>query len=88
MQGIKHVLTERQYAWEDAVKLAETDPEIDLSSQGPVFTPKEYLEEAEDVPGESETAESTNDSTEPLKAVPSETTPLEPNPQSPAAPRL
>ncbi|KAK1755767.1 mitochondrial 39-S ribosomal protein L47 (MRP-L47)-domain-containing protein [Echria macrotheca] len=87
MQGIKHVLTERQYAWEDAVKLAETDPEIDLSGEGPVFTPKEYLE-AEDVLVESETAESTNDSTEPSKAVPSETTPLEPNPQSSTAPRL
>ncbi|KAK0643498.1 mitochondrial 39-S ribosomal protein L47 (MRP-L47)-domain-containing protein [Cercophora newfieldiana] len=45
MRGIKHVLTERQYAWEDAVKLAENDPEIDLSGDGPVFTPSEFLEE-------------------------------------------
>ncbi|KAK4204131.1 mitochondrial 39-S ribosomal protein L47 (MRP-L47)-domain-containing protein [Triangularia verruculosa] len=45
MRGIKHVLTERFYAWEDAVKLAENDPEVDLSGKGRVFTPTEYLEE-------------------------------------------
>lgn len=45
MRGIKHVLTERFYAWEDAVKLAESDPEIDLSGKGRAFTPKEFLEE-------------------------------------------
>ena len=28
MRAIKHVLTERFYAWEDAVKLAEGDKEI------------------------------------------------------------
>jgi large subunit ribosomal protein L47 len=48
MRGIKHVLTERQYAWEDAVKLAENDPEINLSGAGPAFTPSEYLEEYEE----------------------------------------
>lgn len=50
-------MTERQYAWEDAVKLAETDPEISLSEKGPVFTPSEYLEEAEDILGETEAIE-------------------------------
>jgi len=30
MRCIKHVLTERWYAWEDARKLAETDPEVNL----------------------------------------------------------
>jgi len=30
MRGIKHVLTERWYAWEEARKLAETDPEVNL----------------------------------------------------------
>lgn len=44
MRGIKHVLTERQYAWEDAVKLAEEDPEIDMSGEGPLFTPSDYME--------------------------------------------
>ncbi len=49
MRGIKHVLTERYYAWEDAVALAEKDPEIDLSGNGPAYTPQEYLEaEAEE----------------------------------------
>lgn len=49
MRGIKHVLTERQYAWEDALKLAENDPEVNLSGDGnPVYTPLEYLEEAEE----------------------------------------
>ena len=45
MRGIKHTLTERFYAWEDAVELAKTDPEIDLSGNGPVFQPSAYLEE-------------------------------------------
>ncbi|KAK3940621.1 mitochondrial 39-S ribosomal protein L47 (MRP-L47)-domain-containing protein [Diplogelasinospora grovesii] len=47
MRGIKHVLTERFYAWEDAKKLAETDPEVDLSGEGVAYTPMEYLEEEE-----------------------------------------
>ncbi|KAK4193934.1 mitochondrial 39-S ribosomal protein L47 (MRP-L47)-domain-containing protein [Podospora australis] len=45
MRGIKHVLTERLYAWEDAVALAKNDPEIDLSGNGPAFTPTQYLED-------------------------------------------
>jgi len=57
MRGIKHVLTERQYAWEDAVKLAESDPEINVSGEGPAFTPSEYLEEAEDILEETEAIE-------------------------------
>ena len=47
MRSIKHVLTERYYAWEDAVDLAKTDKEIDLSGQGNVYTPSEYLEPEE-----------------------------------------
>jgi len=54
MRGIKHVLTERHYAWEDAVKLAEQDPEIDISGDGVVFTPMEYLEEAEEAAEEQQ----------------------------------
>lgn len=57
MRGIKHVLTERQYAWEDAVKLAETDPEVNLSGEGPAFTPSQYLEEVDEVVGETEAVE-------------------------------
>lgn len=45
MRGIKHVLTERFYTWEDAVTLAQTDPEIDLTGEGPAFRPAAYLEE-------------------------------------------
>ena len=44
MQGIKHVLTERWYAWEDAVELAKADPEVNMSGEGSAYTPKDYLE--------------------------------------------
>ncbi|KAK4156216.1 mitochondrial 39-S ribosomal protein L47 (MRP-L47)-domain-containing protein [Chaetomidium leptoderma] len=47
MRAIKHTLTERFYTWEDAVKTAENDPEINLSGDGPPFTPSDYLEDAE-----------------------------------------
>lgn len=50
MRAIKHVLTERYYAWEDAYKLAQSDPEINLANAGtgqPIFTPREYFEEEE-----------------------------------------
>ncbi|KAI0861877.1 MRP-L47-domain-containing protein [Xylaria cubensis] len=45
MRSIKHTLTERWYLWEDARKLAQTDPEIDLNNVQSPFTPKDYLEE-------------------------------------------
>lgn len=51
MKRIRHVLTERYYSWEDARKLAETDPEINLAGggqNGPVFTPSEFMIEEED----------------------------------------
>ena len=51
MRAIKHVLTERFYVWEDAVKLAEKDPEVNLSGDGPAFTPIEYLEKDETAGG-------------------------------------
>lgn len=44
MRAIKHALTERFYAWEDAVKVAQNDPEVNLSGNGPAFTPSDYLE--------------------------------------------
>jgi large subunit ribosomal protein L47 len=52
MRSIKHVLTERQYAWEDAVELAQQDPEINMSGEGPVFTPSSYLDAPEESPEE------------------------------------
>jgi hypothetical protein len=33
-KAIKHALTERYYSWEDARKLAESDPEIDIEEDG------------------------------------------------------
>ncbi|KAK4165996.1 mitochondrial 39-S ribosomal protein L47 (MRP-L47)-domain-containing protein [Cladorrhinum sp. PSN259] len=45
MRNIKHCLTERFYAWEDAVELAKHDPEVDLTGKGPAFIPSQYLEE-------------------------------------------
>ncbi len=49
MKAIKHVLTERQYLWEDARELAKADQEIDLTGKGPAFTPKDYLDDIEEV---------------------------------------
>jgi large subunit ribosomal protein L47 len=48
MKAIKFALTERYYAWEDAVKLAKIDPEVDLSGNGPAYTPSEYLVEEDE----------------------------------------
>ncbi|KAI1437194.1 mitochondrial 39-S ribosomal protein L47 (MRP-L47)-domain-containing protein [Xylaria sp. CBS 124048] len=49
MKSIKHTLTERWYLWEDARKLAEEDPEIDLNDKKKPYKPKEdYFEERAD----------------------------------------
>jgi large subunit ribosomal protein L47 len=48
-RSIKHVLTERYYTWEEARQLAEEDPEIDLSGNGPVYTPAASLEVRTDI---------------------------------------
>ncbi|KAF2395713.1 MRP-L47-domain-containing protein [Trichodelitschia bisporula] len=48
MRAIKHTLTERWYAWEDARQLADSDPEINQSGSGPLYRPivsNDYLEE-------------------------------------------
>ena len=39
---IKHTLTERWYAWEDAWKVAEKDPEVDLKGDldAPAYQPR------------------------------------------------
>ncbi|KAI0152215.1 MRP-L47-domain-containing protein [Hypoxylon sp. NC0597] len=61
MKSIKHALTERFYLWEDARKLAETDPEVDLSNTNRPYTPSSYLEEeiqsAEPTEGQQEGTE-------------------------------
>lgn len=44
-RAIKQVLTERFYSWEEAEKLAKTDPEIDLSGNGPIYTPSDFIDE-------------------------------------------
>lgn len=69
MRAIKHVLTERFYVWEDAVKLSETDPEVNLSGDGPAFTPSHYLEEGDAAVDAVEAAEETAQKTEPGAAT-------------------
>ncbi|KAI1006650.1 hypothetical protein K3495_g1567 [Podosphaera aphanis] len=44
-RGIKQVLTERWYSWTEARTLAQKDPEIDLSGDGPAYRPKSFFEE-------------------------------------------
>lgn len=43
-RGIKHVLTERWYAWEDARKIAARDPEVNLAPEEgeSAYNPREY----------------------------------------------
>lgn len=74
--AIKHALTERFYAWEDARKLAQEDAEVDLSGIGPAYTPEgshleseeaaleEESEEQSTADGRSEAAEETKSSEE------------------------
>jgi large subunit ribosomal protein L47 len=43
MKGIRHTLSERYYAWQDAVMIAEQDPEINLQGgEGNVYNAAEY----------------------------------------------
>jgi len=44
-RGIKHVLTERYYSWQEAKQLAKDDPEIEFSEKGAIYTPGSALEE-------------------------------------------
>ncbi|KUI53717.1 54S ribosomal protein L4, mitochondrial [Cytospora mali] len=55
--SIKHVLTERYYAWEDARILALSDPEVDLSGKGPAYRPSGSYLESNEVPWEKEEVE-------------------------------
>ncbi|KFY07607.1 hypothetical protein V492_06988 [Pseudogymnoascus sp. VKM F-4246] len=56
-RAIKQVLTERYYSWEDARKLAASDPEVDLSGEGPAHTPSLDAFELEDLTPEQLEAE-------------------------------
>ena len=42
MRAIKHALTERYYAWEEASKLARSDPEVNLTGDGPTLIPSDF----------------------------------------------
>lgn len=55
--AIKHALTERFYAWEDARKLAQTDEEVNLSGNGPAYTPGFSNSEFEDTARGQESTE-------------------------------
>ncbi|KAH8804843.1 54S ribosomal protein L4, mitochondrial [Xylogone sp. PMI_703] len=44
-RAIKHVLTERYYAWRAAEEVAKKDPEINLSGEGPVYVPRNFEDE-------------------------------------------
>lgn len=48
MKGIKHVLTERWYAWDNARDVAMEDPEVNLSADTmngePAYTPMSQIE--------------------------------------------
>lgn len=41
-RAIKQVLTERYYSWRDAELIAQKDPEIDLSGNGPLYSPMNF----------------------------------------------
>ncbi|KAG0649069.1 54S ribosomal subunit [Hyphodiscus hymeniophilus] len=44
-RGIKQVLTERFYAWQDAQKVAKSDPEVNMSGEGPAYIPSDFVDE-------------------------------------------
>ncbi|KAI9833548.1 MAG: 54S ribosomal protein L4 mitochondrial [Phylliscum demangeonii] len=50
-RAIKHVLTERFYAWDEARKLARTDPTIDLSQEGDMYQAQDWEDEGDDEDG-------------------------------------
>lgn len=54
MRAIKHALTERYYAWEEASKLARSDPEVNLTGDGPTLIPSDF-EDDEPSMGDAQT---------------------------------
>lgn len=57
MKAIKHVLTERVYAWQEARQVAMEDPEVDLSGTGPAYVPGRGSENAPVLESEGVAAE-------------------------------
>lgn len=56
--AIKHVLTERYYAWEDAVELAKSDPTLEFTEKGvkyhkPRGTDRDEDAQWEDIDGDA-----------------------------------
>jgi large subunit ribosomal protein L47 len=47
-RAIKQALTERYYAWREAEELAKKDEEINLSGEGAVYAPKDFVEDSEE----------------------------------------
>ncbi|KAH6631667.1 54S ribosomal protein L4, mitochondrial [Chaetomium tenue] len=93
MRSIKHVLTERFYTWEDAIKVAEKDPEVDLTGNGPAFTPSNFLEDSDvaATEGEQQAAEATEEAVEkaePAAAATPESATIPSSQQQTDTPRL
>ncbi|MCJ1450973.1 54S ribosomal protein L4 mitochondrial [Mycoblastus sanguinarius] len=53
-QRIKHTLTERWYAWEDAWKVAHKDPEVDLNAEPDTLAYRPQIHEQEEPEAEVE----------------------------------
>lgn len=62
--AIKHTLTERFYAWEDARKLAREDPEIEFNENGINYVPAGQQIEEDELEWEDEMAEADQATTE------------------------
>lgn len=54
MRGIKQALTERYYSWREAEEVAQQDPEVNLSGDGPAYVPVDFIEEEDALTDESE----------------------------------
>ena len=46
-RSIKHALTERYYAWQEAVDIARKDERYNMTAEGPILSNEEVLEEEE-----------------------------------------
>jgi large subunit ribosomal protein L47 len=46
-RAIKQALTERYYSWREAEVAAQNDAEINLSGDGPVYVPQDFMEDSE-----------------------------------------
>jgi large subunit ribosomal protein L47 len=52
MKSIKHALTERFYTWEDAVGVAQDDPEVDMNAgEGEAYIPSTYEDDVTTIDG-------------------------------------